>query len=162
MPGLTPKPENLAQLVFFIRGERVMLDADLALLYGVPTGALNRAVQRNIARFPSDFMFRLTADDWEDLKRQIGISSSSDRPTSQRVMRSQIVTASTHGGRRGLPYAFTEQGVAMLSSVLHSKRAIQVNIQIMRVFTRLRQMLLGTADLKRELEEMKRVTDDRS
>ena len=160
MPRLTPKPENLAQLVFFIRGERVMLDADLALLYSVPTGTLNRAVQRNIARFPSDFMFRLTADDWEDLKRQIGISSSADRPTRPRVMRSQIVTASTHGGRRGLPYAFTEQGVAMLSSVLRSQRAVEVNIAIMRTFVQLRRLMDSNRDLARKIQAMEKKYDE--
>jgi hypothetical protein len=137
MTQITPKPENLAQLVFLVHGEKVILDADLAMLYGVETGALNRAVKRNLNRFPDDFMFRLSNEDWEDLKRQIGISSSpgfasasKGRNSSQSVignkkrelMRSQIVTADLHGGRRGLPYAFTEQGIAMLSSVLRSPR----------------------------------------
>ena len=94
----TAKPENLAQLVLFVRGEKVMLDTDLAMLYRVDTGALNRAVKRNLTRFPEDFMFRLTAREWENLKSQIGISSP-DRSTGRNTMRSQIVT-SKHGGRR--------------------------------------------------------------
>jgi ORF6N domain len=114
MTQIIPKPENLAKLVFLIRGEKVLLDTDLADLYGVETGALNRAVKRNIDRFPADFMLQLTPQEWENLKCQIGISSE-------------------HGGRRAIPYAFTEQGVAMLSSVLRSQRAVEVNIAIMRI-----------------------------
>src|SRR5215471_21624049 len=106
---LALKTENLAQLVFFIRGEKVMLAQDLAELYGVPVRALNQAVKRNIKRFPADFMFQVTKKEFEALK-------------------SQIVTSSWGGLRRALPYAFTEQGVAMLSSVLRSKRAVEVNI----------------------------------
>jgi len=101
---LALKPENLAQLVFFIRGEKVMLDSDLAMLYGVSTKALNQAFRRNKQRFPSDFAFQLSKEEFHHL-------------------RSQIVTSSLHGGRRYHPYAFTEQGVAMLSSVLRSSRA---------------------------------------
>jgi hypothetical protein len=107
MPSIKPRPENLVPLVRFIRGEKVMLDADLALLYGVETGALNRAVKRNIARFPADFMFRVTGKEWENLKCQIGISSSPGFTPDLGPMRSQFVTASSHGGRRGFPYAFT-------------------------------------------------------
>ncbi|MDP1981043.1 MAG: ORF6N domain-containing protein, partial [Sulfuritalea sp.] len=128
MPKLTPTPENLAQLVFLVQGEKVLLDADLAMLYGVETGALNRAVKRNIDRFPDDFMFQLSSEDWENLKCQIGISSSpanASGGTKGGLPRSRIVTASMHGGRRGLPCAFTEQGVAMLSSVLRSPRAVE-------------------------------------
>jgi hypothetical protein len=122
-----PKPENLAQLVFLIRGEKVLLDANLATLYGVETGALNRAVKRNIERFPADFMFQLSREDWENLKCQIGISSSPATSGKKKsgLIQSQIVTAATHGGRRILPYAFTEQGVAMLSSVLRSPRGLK-------------------------------------
>ena len=103
--------EKVERLIHLARGEKVLLDADLAVLYGVTTGALNRAVKRNATRFPKDFMFQLTAEEAEILKCQIGISSMG------------------HGGRRrSLPYAFTEQGVAMLSSVLRSERAVQVNV----------------------------------
>jgi hypothetical protein len=181
MRSVTPKPENLAQLVFFVRGEKVMLDADLAMLYGVETGAINRAVKRNVGRFPEDFMFRLTSEDWENLKCQFGISSSSGlkstrdatRPravamadgrepnSSHTVMRSRVAeTVTAHGGRRGLPYAFTEQGVAMLSSVLRSSRAVEVNIAIMRTFVQLRRLMDSNRDLARKIEAMEKKYDE--
>jgi len=159
----TPKPENLAQLVYLIRGEKVLLDADLAMLYGVETGALNRAVKRNIERFPGDFMFQLNGEDWKNLKCQIGISSSPAAASDGRksgAMRSQIVTASQHGGRRGLPCAFTEQGIAMLSSVLRSPRAVEVNIAIMRTFVRLRRLMDSNRDLARKIEAMEMRYDE--
>ncbi|MCI0539583.1 MAG: ORF6N domain-containing protein [Verrucomicrobiales bacterium] len=116
--------ERVEKLIHLARGEKVLLDADLARLYGVTTGALNRAVKRNANRFPADFMFELTAEEAKILKCQTGISSSS------------------HGGRRrSLPYVLTEQGVAMLSSVLRSERAVQVNVAIMRAFVSLRRIL---------------------
>jgi hypothetical protein len=130
------KPENVAQLVFFIRGEKVMLDADLAMLYGVTTKALNQAMRRNKTRFPEDFAFRLSREELASMRSQI-VTLSEERSG----MRSQIVTTSQHKDplrsqnvtlKRGqhlkyLPYAFTEQGVAMLSSVLRSSRAVEVN-----------------------------------
>jgi hypothetical protein len=160
---IVPQPENLAKLVFLIRGEKVLLDADLAMLYGVDTGALNRAVKRNIERFPDDFMLRLTSEEWEDLKCQIGISSLPS--TSAKVkklgdIRSQIVTATAHGGRRAIPYAFTEQGVAMLSSVLRSQRAVEVNIAIMRTFVQLRRLMDSNRDLARRIEAMETRYDE--
>ncbi len=127
-----------------------MLDADLAMLYGVPTGALNRAVKRNVSRFPGDFMFRLDAKELRNLKCQIGISSSGEG-------RSRIAPASGWGGRRGLPYAFTEQGVAMLSSVLRSRAAVQVNIAIMRTFVRLMD---SNRELARTIEAMENKYDE--
>lgn len=163
MAKLTPKPENLAQLVFLIRGEKVLLDADLAMLYGVETGALNRAVKRNIDRFPDDFMFQLSGEDWGKLKCQIGISSSPAAASNSKkggLLRSQIVIASMHGGRRGLPYAFTEQGVAMLSSVLRSPRAVEVNIAIMRTFVQLRRLMDSNRDLARKIEAMEMRYDE--
>ena len=162
MAKITPKPENLAQLVFLIRGEKVILDADLAMLYGVETGALNRAVKRNIDRFPDDFMFQLGSEDSENLKCQIGIPSSPSASASKKreTMRSQIVTAGLHGGRRGHPYAFTEQGVAMLSSVLHSPRAVEVNIAIMRTFVQLRRLMDSNRDLARKIEAMEMKYDE--
>src|SRR6266446_4855055 len=126
------KPENVAQLVLFIRGEKVLLDADLAMLYGVTTKALNQAVKRNSQRFPSDFMFQLTKAEHDN-------------------MRSRIVTLKRGQNVKYLPYAFTEQGVAMLSSVLRSSRAVQVNIAIMRTFVQLREMLLSNTELARKL-----------
>jgi hypothetical protein len=122
------KPENVAQLVFLIRGEKVMLDADLATLYGVSTKALNQAFRRNRNRFPSDFVFQLTKAEYDLMRSQIVTTS----PPSKRI-RSQIVTASRRN-ISALPYAFTEQGVAMLSSVLRGSRAVEVNIAIMRTF----------------------------
>jgi hypothetical protein len=131
--------ERVERLIHLARGEKVLLDADLALLYGVPTGALNRAVKRNATRFPPDFMFQLTAEEAGILKCQFGISSLG------------------HGGRRrSLPYAFTEQGVAMLSSVLRNDRAVQVNVAIMRAFVSLRRMLAGNEALARQLAELER------
>ena len=128
--------ERIENHILLIRGHKVLLDSDLAELYGVETGALTRAVRRNIDRFPDDFMFQLTNDEFEDLKSQSGISS--------------------WGGRRYAPYAFTEQGVAMLSSVLHSPRAVQVNIEIMRTFVRLRQMLASNTELARKLHNLEK------
>jgi hypothetical protein len=113
--------KRIQQLIVVLRGQPVMLDADLALLYGVETRALIQAVKRNTKRFPDDFMFHITQEECDSL-------------------RSQIVTSKGRGGRRYLPYAFTEQGVAMLSSVLHSDRAIEVNVAIMRAFVQLRRM----------------------
>jgi hypothetical protein len=132
--------ETIASKIFLIRGQKVMLDRDLAELYGVQTKVLKQAVRRNSDRFPSDFMFELTKKEFENL-------------------RSQIVTSSW-GGLRYLPMAFTEQGVAMLSSVLNSKRAIQVNIQIMRTFSQLRRMLETHKDLKRKIEAMEKKYDE--
>ena len=125
------KPENVARLVFFVRGEKVMLDADLARLYRVTTGNLNKAVKRNQARFPGDFMFQLTDKETESLIFQSGRSKG-------------------RGGRRHRPYTFTQQGVAMLSSVLNSERAVQVNIAIMRAFVKLRQLLASNEELNRK------------
>jgi phage regulator Rha-like protein len=132
--------ERITSKIYLIRGQKVMLDQDLADLYGVETRILVQSVKRNVERFPSDFMFQLAKDEFDSL-------------------RSQIVISKGKGGRRYPPYAFTEQGVAMLSSVLSSKRAIQVNVQIMRVFTHLRQMLLTHADLKKKIEEMEKKYD---
>ena len=137
--GIIPS-ELIASKIYIIRRLKVMLDRDLAQLYGVETRVLNQAVKRNSERFPDDFMIKLSRD---EVKRISQFVTSSDIKYSKSV------------------HAFTQEGVAMLSSVLNSKRAIQVNIQIMRVFTRLRQILLGNKDLRRELEELKRVTDDR-
>jgi hypothetical protein len=128
--------------IVFVRDERVMLDSDLADLYEVSTKALNQAVSRNRDRFPEDFMFRLTGKEVEELNR------------------SQIVTGSQkHRDPRFRPYAFTEQGVAMLSSVLRSKRAVLVNIAIMRAFVRLRQLLASNAELARKLDQFEKKYD---
>ena len=132
--------ERVENRILTIRGRRVMLDADLAELYGVPTKRLNEAVRRNAARFPEDFMFQLTVDEAETL-------------------RSQFATSNGRGGRRYIPYVFTELGVAMLSSVLNSERAVQVNIAIMRAFVRLRELAASHKDVLRRLDEMEGKVD---
>jgi len=145
--------ERIQRAILLIRGEKVMLDADLAALYGVEVRALTQAVKRNPDRFPPDFMFQLSRNEMDDLRRQFGTSS----------LRSQIVISSLGeggwGGRRYRPYAFTEQGVAMLSSVLRSARAVQVNVAIMRAFVQLRRLLASHADLARKLAALERKYD---
>ena len=131
---------NIESRIFMIRGHKIMLSPDLAELYGVETKVLVQAVKRHIERFPDDFMFQLTYQEFSNLK-------------------SQIVTSSWGGIRRAMPYAFTEQGVAMLSGILNSHRAIQVNIEIMRAFVRLRQMLATNRDLARKLPELEKKYD---
>jgi hypothetical protein len=148
-----PSTKTIAGLVHAVRGERVLFDADLAVLYGVSTSALNQAVKRNRNRFPRDFMFRLTEPEWSALKSLI-VAAPACGP-----MMSQIVTSS----RRKLiapPYAFTEQGVAMLSSVLRSRRAVEVNIAIMRTFVRLRRLMDSNRDLARKIEAMEKKYDE--
>lgn len=142
--------------ILLIRSQKVMLDADLAQLYGVETRVLNQAVKRNIDRFPEDFMFQLTEHEAEVLNRTrpLSLKPGSDLNSSQIVMSSR-----KHRGKAYLPYAFTEHGVAMLSSVLRSDRAVQVNIAIMRAFVRLRQMLSSNEDLARKLIEMEKKYD---
>jgi len=132
--------EVIEQKIYLIRGQKVMLDRDLAILYDVQTRTLNQAVKRNKKRFPEDFAFRLT-------------------PQENNSLRSQIVISNGRGGRRYFPYAFTEQGVAMLSSVLNSDRAIAVNIQIIRTFIKLRKLLATHADLLKKIEAMERGYD---
>jgi len=129
---------RIERMIYLIRGQKVILDSDLADLYGVETKALKRAVKRNHERFPEDFMFQLNNQEVTRLRCQNGTSKMG------------------HGGSRYLPYAFTEQGVAMLSSVLNSKRAIEVNILIMRAFVHLREAIAGSKELARKLEELER------
>ncbi len=128
--------EEIEQRIFFIRGHKVMIDRDLAEMYGVPTNRLNEQVKRNKRRFPDDFMFQLTKAELKNLMSQIATSS--------------------WGGTRKMPFAFTEQGVAMLSSVLNSKTAIDVNIQIIRVFTRMREMLSSHKNILLKLEQLEK------
>ena len=131
--------ENITGLIYRIRGKKVMLDRDLAELYGVETKRLKEQVRRNIERFPEDFMYELSKDEYENLRSQIATSS--------------------WGGVRYVPMAFTEHGVLMISSVLNSKNAIQVNIQIMRAFTKMRQLVFDNADLRREIENLREDVD---
>jgi hypothetical protein len=130
--------ERITSRIYLLRGEKVMFDFDLAELYGVETKALKRAVQRNDERFPADFLFELGREEFANLRSQIGTSRSG------------------HGGTRYAPYAFTEQGVAMLSSVLRSTRAVQVSIAIIRAFVQLRQMIASHSDLARKLAALER------
>lgn len=125
--------ESIYRKIFVVRDQKVMLDSDLAELYQVDTKRLNEQVKRNSDRFPQDFMFQLSEEEWSNL-------------------RSQIATSSLHGGRRSLPYCFTEHGVLMLSSVLSSKRAIAVNIQIMRVYTKLKEMIQSSRELQERMD----------
>jgi hypothetical protein len=132
-----PDPtENIARAILVLRGRRVLLDAEIAALYGVATKVLLQAVRRRAERFPEDFMIQITAEEWA-------------------ALRSQILTSNARrGGRRYLPHAFTEQGVAILSSVLNSRRAIAVNIRIMRAFVKMREMLDSHKDLSRRFEQL--------
>ena len=138
---MLPQVKSIERSILLIRGHKVLLDADLAALYGVGTKRLNEQVKRNRSRFPQDFMFQVTQEEAESLRSQ---SATSKRG---------------RGGRRYAPFVFTEQGVAMLSTVLSSERAIQVNIEIMRTFVRLRQMLASNAQLARKLAELEKKYD---
>lgn len=137
VPTILPA-ELIQHKIYIISGKKVMLDRDLALLYDVPTKRLNEAVKRNVERFPEDFMFQLSTSETANLKSQIATSS--------------------YGGTRKLPLAFTEQGIAMLSSVLNSKKAIQINIQIIRIFTKLREMIDNYKELREKVEELEKTT----
>lgn len=140
---LTIPAQLIERRIYLIRGEKVMLDEDLAELYQVETKMLNRAVKRNLDRFPQDFMFELSKEEYESLRYQIGTSKGK-------------------GGRRYIPYAFTEQGIAMLSSVLNSKRAIQVNIAIMRAFVQFRKLMADNEKLARQVAELEKTTSKHS
>lgn len=133
--------DQIENIILFMRGHKVILARELAELYGVTTGNLNKAVKRNIDRFPNDFMFQLTAEEYKSLRFHFGILEKGRHP-------------------KYLPYAFTEQGVAMLSSVLKSKRAVQVNIEIMRAFVRLRRMLSVHKDLESKLTDLEQKYDE--
>jgi len=140
MGSLVPS-EVIEKHILIIRSQKVMLDRDLAMLYGVETRVLNQAVRRNIERFPEDFMFQLTKEEMDNWKSQIVISNKEKM------------------GLRRRPYAFTENGVAMLSSVLNSSKAIQVNIQIMRTFTKIREMIASHKELAKRLKEFEKKYD---
>jgi hypothetical protein len=143
--------KSIQNRIYVIRGERVMLDRDLAVLYETETKALNLAVKRNHKRFPKDFMFQLTQEEWEDLRFQIEASNKSDHS-----LRLQIETSKKgRGGTRYLPYVFTEQGVAMLSGILNSDRAVAMNIAIMRAFVEIRRILIEENDLRTQLKQIK-------
>ncbi len=146
-------PELIRNKIYWIRGKKVMLDRDLALLYGVPTKRLNEAVKRNILRFPNDFMFQLTSDELElCLRSQIATLNNVIN------LKSQFATSS-HGGARKPIWVFTEQGIAMLSSVLNSEQAIRINIQIIRIFTQLREMIESFKELRDKIDELEQKYD---
>lgn len=143
MPQSIIPAERIERAIYLIRSQKVMLDEDLAELYGVPTKRLNEQVKRNLDRFPEDFMFRLNREEWDGLRSQFATSKPG------------------RGGRRTLPYAFTEHGTIMLANVLNSPRAVQVSIQIVRAFTRLRQMLASNKILARKLQSLEKKYDKR-
>ena len=142
--------DSIQERIYLIRGRKIMLDNDLARLYGVKTFRLNEAVKRNIRRFPEDFMFQLTNQEFTTLK---------DHWKNTGLISQIAISSSTWGGRRHAPYAFTEQGVAMLSSVLNSERAVQVNIAIMRTFVKLRQRLSTHRELFQKLGQLEQRID---
>ena len=144
MSKLIPKPENVAPLILLLRGEKILLGEHLAELYAVPVKVLNQAVKRNIDRFPDDFLFQITRDEAEAILRS----------------RSQFVTLKRGQNIKYLPYAFTEQGIAMLSSVLRSPRAVEVNIAIMRTFVQLRRLMDSNRALARKIEAMEKEYDE--
>jgi len=154
-PILIPElqPENIKNVIYEIRGQKVMLDRDLAFLYGIETKRLNEAVKRNINRFPDDFMFVLTDEEWLRLRSQFATSNITDD-----VMGSQNAT-SKRGGNRYKPFVFTEYGVAMLSSVLHSEAAIQINIKIMRAFISIRHAVAAMQTSELRFEQLSHKVD---
>ena len=137
MNQIIPKPENLAKMVFLVRGEKVFLDTDLADLYGVEARVLNQSVARNRSRFPDDFMFQLTTKEWAAMSSQIVMTSPQKRP------------------KKATPYAFTEHGVTMLASILRSERAVKMNIAIVRAFIALRQIALNHKALAEKMDQLK-------
>jgi hypothetical protein len=143
------KIANLQGAIHLIRGQRVMLDSDLAMIYGVTTKRLNEQLKRNRPRFPADFAFQLTVQEFRNLKSQSATSS----------LRSQFVTSSSHGGKRKLPWVFTEHGALMLASVLNSAIAVQASVRVVRAFVRLREMVAANAQLAAKLEELERRFD---
>jgi hypothetical protein len=141
---------SIQNRIYELRGQRIILDRDLADFYDVPTKSLNLAVKRNLKRFPKDFMFKLTKDEFDSLRFQIETLEKERKP-----LRLQNETSKGRGGTRYLPYAFTEQGVAMLSGILNSDKAINMNIAIMRAFVEVRKVLLMQADLKEQLKQIR-------
>ncbi len=154
------KEENIVERIFFIRSHKVMIDSDLAQLYGVATGRLNEQVKRNSKRFPADFMFRLTKEEWENLKSQIALSSLQSKSLKpQNAISITIDTKADWGGRRKLPYVFTEHGTVMLASVLNSEIAVNASIYIVRVFIKLREILFSHKKLERKIEQIENKYD---
>ena len=156
--NLILREENIASIIHMIRGEKVMLDMDLAILYGMQTRLLKQAVRRNIQRFPSDFMFELTRDEYNSLRSQIVTLENLDNFHSEM----QITSPNENDSQRGkyskfAPFAFTEQGVAMLSGILNSERAISVNIAIMRTFVQMRKLVFSNAELGQRVNDLQKL-----
>ena len=146
--------DQLSRLIYEIRGQRVMLDSDLSAIYGVETKALNRAVKRNADRFPKDFMFQISSREWQNLKYQIG-TSSSDRELQ--ALRYRFGTLKTgHGGRRKLPHVFTEHGAIMAANVLNSRRAVQMSVFVVRAFLKMRALLGDKRELAQKLVSLEK------
>jgi hypothetical protein len=146
--------DQLGRLIYEVRGERVMLDSDLASIYGVETKALNRAVKRNRDRFPKDFVFQLSEDEWKNLRYQIGTSRSDSK---HQALRYQIGTSTLgHGGRRNRPYVFTEHGAIMAANVLNSRRAVQMSVFVVRAFLKMRALLGDKRDLAQKLAALEK------
>jgi hypothetical protein len=143
------KIASIERAIYSLRGQRVMLDSDLAAIYGVTTRRLNEQLRRNRSRFPDDFAFQLTAEESRNLKSHIATSS----------LRSQFVTSSSHGGKRKLPWVFTEHGALMLASVLNSQIAVQASVRVVRAFVRLREMVAANVQLAAKLEQLERRLD---
>ncbi len=146
---------SIQNRIYELRGERVMLDFDLAALYEVETKVLNQAVKRNIKRFPEDFMFRLSIGEWQTIRSQFVTSDSKDNDNQQTNWSQSVTSSKKHRGAAYLPYAFTEQGVAMLSGILNSDKAINMNIAIMRAFVEVRKIFLKEIDFREQLKEIR-------
>ena len=140
--------ERIEQKIFVIRGERVMIDSDLAAIYGVETKMFTRAVKRNIDRFPGDFMFQLTVEEYETLRRQIGTSNT------ETLKLQDASSKEGRGGRRYLPYVFTEHGALMAANILNSSRAVEASVQVVRAFVRMRNLLASNAELAKKVEAL--------
>jgi hypothetical protein len=151
------QPEKIADVIFVLRGQRVILDTDLALIYGVPVKRLNEQMKRNLRRFPDDFAFRLTFQDVSNLTSQFTISSlkHSEKPKIPKILRSQFAT-SRWGGRRYLPYAFTEHGAIMAANILNCERAVEMSVFVVRAFVRMRTMLSNDKGLAEELKKLEK------
>lgn len=158
--------ERIEQKIYVIRGERVMLDSDLAEIYGVETKMFNRAVKRNINRFPEDFMFQLTAEEYESLRFQIGTSNDDSLKfqigiSNDESLRSQFATSKKgRGGRRYLPNVFTEHGAIMAANILNSEKAVTASVQVVRAFVKLRQILASNTELAKQLEALEQKYDE--
>lgn len=159
--NLILREENIASIIYFIRGEKVMLDMDLAALYGVETKKMKQTVRRNMKRFPADFMFELTREEYNSLRSQIVTLENLDNIN----LTTQIATSDENKSNRGkfskyVPFAFTEQGVAMLSGILNSERAISVNIAIMRTFVQMRKLMFSNAELSQRVGDLERLMNE--